>query len=80
MSWQPGLRQSVYVAIKELASSAEDVIIVTSSITKDMQIQTDAVYRPNAIRALVRIIDVRMLHSLPMSLLIPYSSLLWFTT
>lgn len=60
----PALRQSVYVAIKELALTAEDVIIVTSSITKDMQTQTDAVYRPNAIRALVRIIDPSLVHNL----------------
>jgi coatomer protein complex subunit gamma len=48
----------VYLAIKELSTSAEDVIMVTSSILKDMQSNQDVVYRPNAIRALCKIIDV----------------------
>ncbi|KAF8745202.1 Coatomer subunit delta, partial [Rhizoctonia solani] len=54
------LRQMVYLAIKELSTTAEDVIMVTSSIMKDMQGNLDAVYRPNAIRALCRIIDPSM--------------------
>ncbi len=48
----------VYLVIKELSTLAEDVIMVTSSIMKDMQSNLDVVYRPNAIRALARIIDV----------------------
>ena len=48
----------VYLAIKELALTAEDVIMVTSSIMKDMQPNSEVIYRPNAIRALCRIIDV----------------------
>ena len=48
----------VYLTIKELAVSAEDVIMVTSSIMKDMQPNSEVIYRPNAIRALCRIIDV----------------------
>lgn len=48
----------VYLVIKELSSIAEDVIMVTSSIMKDMQPNLEVVYRPNAIRALARIIDV----------------------
>lgn len=48
----------VYLAIKELATTAEDVIMVTSSIMKDMQPNSEVIYRPNAIRALCRIIDV----------------------
>jgi coatomer protein complex subunit gamma len=48
----------VYLTIKELAISAEDVIMVTSSIMKDMQPNSEVIYRPNAIRALCRIIDV----------------------
>ena len=51
----------VYLAIKELATTAEDVIMVTSSIMKDMQPNSEVIYRPNAIRALCRIIDVRTL-------------------
>jgi coatomer subunit gamma len=55
---QSALRQMVYLSIKELAVSAEDVIMVTSSIMKDMQPNSEVIYRPNAIRALCRIIDV----------------------
>lgn len=54
----------VYLAIKELATTAEDVIMVTASIMKDMQPNSEVIYRPNAIRALARIIDV----SFPFSL------------
>ena len=56
---QSALRQAVYLAIKELATTAEDVIMVTSSIMKDMQPNSEVIYRPNAIRALCKIIDVR---------------------
>jgi coatomer protein complex subunit gamma len=52
------LRQMVYLVIKELSTIAEDVLMVTSSIMKDMQPNLEVVYRPNAIRALARIIDV----------------------
>ena len=52
----------VYLVIKELSSIAEDVIMVTSSIMKDMQPNLEVVYRPNAIRALARIIDVSDTH------------------
>ncbi|KAI6154021.1 coatomer subunit gamma [Pisolithus tinctorius] len=54
------LRQMVYLAIKEVATTAEDVIMVTSSIMKDMQPNSEVIYRPNAIRALCRIIDPSM--------------------
>ncbi|KAI0660684.1 coatomer subunit gamma [Cubamyces menziesii] len=54
------LRQMVYLAIKELSETAEDVIMVTSSIMKDMQPNSEVIYRPNAIRALCRIIDPSM--------------------
>lgn len=52
------LRQMVYLVIKELANTAEDVIMVTSSIMKDTAVGSDVLYRANAIRALCRIIDV----------------------
>lgn len=48
----------VHLIIKELASSAEDIIMVTSTIMQDTGGSTDAIFRPNAIRALCRIIDV----------------------
>lgn len=53
------LRQMVHLVIKELAHSAEDIIMVTATIMKDTGGGTDAIYRSNAIRALCRIIDVR---------------------
>lgn len=53
------LRRMVYLGIKELSSLAEDVIIVTSSLTKDMTGQED-LYRAAAIRALCSITDVRL--------------------
>lgn len=58
------LRQMVYLVIKELANTAEDVIMVTSSIMKDTAVGSDVVYRANAIRALCRVIDVSCERSL----------------
>lgn len=60
----PSLRQMVYLIIKELAHAAEDVIMSTSIIMKDMSVGSDVIYRANAIRALCRIIDVRVAHLL----------------
>ena len=57
----PSLRQMVYLIIKELAHTAEDVIMSTSIIMKDMSVGSDVIYRANAIRALCRIIDVGLL-------------------
>lgn len=59
----------VHLVIKELASSAEDIIMVTSTIMKDTGGSTDVIYRPNAIRALCRIIDVGATRAGPRSLL-----------
>ncbi|KAL7080621.1 hypothetical protein ACQ4LE_000471 [Meloidogyne hapla] len=58
------LRMLVYLAIKELCTISSDVIIVTSSLTKDMTGRED-VYRPSAIRALCRILtDTGMIQSI----------------
>ncbi|ORX37310.1 adaptin N terminal region-domain-containing protein [Kockovaella imperatae] len=57
------LRQMVYLVVKELSTIAEDVIMVTSSIMKDMQPNLEVIYRPNAIRALARIIDAQSVQS-----------------
>ena len=54
------LRRLVYLGIKELSSIAEDVIIVTSSLTKDMTGKEDC-YRAAAIQALCTITDPVML-------------------
>ncbi|CAO1633971.1 unnamed protein product [Parajaminaea phylloscopi] len=60
----PALRQMVYLAIKELCTLADDVIMVTASIMKDMQPNVEVVYRPNAIRALSRVVDPSMVQGL----------------
>merc|ERR1711962_373227 len=54
------LRRMCYLAIKELAGIAEDVIIVTSSLTKDMTGKED-LFHASAIRALCKITDSQML-------------------
>ncbi|XP_056633800.1 coatomer subunit gamma [Diorhabda sublineata] len=57
------LRRMVYLGIKELSSIADDVIIVTSSLTKDMTGKED-MYRAAAIRALCSITDATMLQAI----------------
>ncbi|XP_067931298.1 coatomer subunit gamma-2-like [Watersipora subatra] len=57
------LRRMVYLVIKDMAEIAEDVIIVTSSLTKDMTGKEDQ-FRGPAIRALCKITDTGMLQSI----------------
>ena len=54
----PSLRQMVYLILKELAHSSEDIIMSTSIIAKDGASGSEFIYRPNSIRALCRILDV----------------------
>lgn len=56
------LRRMMYLFIKEVAETCnpDDVIIVTSSLTKDMNTGED-LYRANAMRVLAKIIDATML-------------------
>ncbi|VDN02569.1 unnamed protein product [Thelazia callipaeda] len=64
--WQSkdsNLRRLVYLAIKEFCDISNDVIIVTSSLTKDMTGRED-IYRAPAIRALCCIIDGSMLQAI----------------
>ncbi|CDK27298.1 unnamed protein product [Kuraishia capsulata CBS 1993] len=56
------LRQLVYVAIKELSAVSDDVLMVTSSIMKDIQ-NGEIIYKPNAIRALARVLDGTTIHA-----------------
>jgi coatomer protein complex subunit gamma len=62
MSDDASLRRMVYLFIKEMAETCnpDDVIIVTSSLTKDMTCDVD-LYRANALRVLARIVDSSML-------------------
>lgn len=69
------LRQMVHLVIKELSSDAEDTIMVTSTIMKDTGGSTDVIFRPNAIRALCRIIDARC--TLPLWLGAVFRGLTW---
>lgn len=50
------LRQLVYLTIKELAATSQDILMVTSSIMKDIQ-SGDLIYKPNAIRTLSKVLD-----------------------
>lgn len=56
------LRRMMYLFIKEVAETCnpDDVIIVTSSLTKDMNTGVD-LYRANSMRVLAKIIDATML-------------------
>ena len=60
----------MYLIFKDLAGSASDVIMVTQSIMKDTAEKSDILYKANAIRALCRVIDVRMAHVMCLALLI----------
>ncbi|XP_021357768.1 coatomer subunit gamma-2-like [Mizuhopecten yessoensis] len=59
----PILRRLVYLGIKEMSKIAQDVIIVTSSLMKDMTGREDQ-FRGPAIRALCSITDTTMLQSI----------------
>lgn len=50
------LRQMVYLTIKELSATSQDILMVTSSIMKDIQ-GGDLIYKPNAIRTLANVLD-----------------------
>lgn len=50
------LRQLVYLTIKELSATSQDILMVTSSIMKDIQ-SGELVYKPNAIRTLSKVLD-----------------------
>jgi coatomer protein complex subunit gamma len=53
----------MYLTIKAMADIADDVIIVTSSLTKDMTGKEEA-FRAGAIRALCKITDVSFFSTL----------------
>ncbi|GFS18406.1 coatomer subunit gamma [Elysia marginata] len=62
-SKDPILRRLVYLGIKEMSKIAQDVIIVTSSLMKDMTGKEDQ-FRGPAIRALCSVTDHSMLQSI----------------
>ena len=53
------LRRIMYLSIKDMSTMANDVIIVTASLTRDMTGKEDS-HRGPAIRALCKITDVRI--------------------
>ncbi|XP_064422462.1 coatomer subunit gamma-1 [Latimeria chalumnae] len=59
----PILRRMCYLTIKEMSTISDDVIIVTSSLTKDMTGKDDS-YRGPAVRALCKITDNTMLQAI----------------
>lgn len=59
----PSLRRLVYLAIKELAHTADEVIIVTNCLTKDINSVVD-MYRANATRVLCKITDAQMVQQI----------------
>lgn len=57
------LRRLVYLSLKELSMKSQDVIIVTSSLTKDMNGKMDML-RGAAMRTLCTIVDCTMLQGI----------------
>ena len=57
------LRRMVYLCIKDICPAADEVIIVTSSLMKDMNSKTD-LYRSNSVRVLAKIIDSQLLQQI----------------
>lgn len=58
----PALRQIAYLAIKELCAVSDDILMITASIMKDIQ-SGDAVYKPDAIRTLSRVLDASTINA-----------------
>lgn len=56
------LRQLAYLAIKELSQMADDTLMITASIMKDIQ-GGQQVYKPNAVRTLSRVLDSGTIHA-----------------
>jgi len=60
LSKEPMLRRLVFMAIKELAESETDAIIVTNCLMKDINCPLD-LFRANAIRVLAKVINASMM-------------------
>jgi coatomer protein complex subunit gamma len=59
-SKDPHLRRMVYLCIKDICPGSDEVIIVTSSLMKDMNSKVE-LYRANAVRVLCQIVDSQLL-------------------
>lgn len=51
------LRQMVYLTTKELSTTSQDILMVTSPIMKDIQ-SGNMVYKPDAIRTISKVLDL----------------------
>lgn len=58
----PSLRQLAYLAIKELCSFSDDILMITASIMKDIQAGAP-IFKPNAVRTLARVLDGSTIHT-----------------
>ncbi|KAF8072392.1 Coatomer subunit gamma [Scenedesmus sp. PABB004] len=56
----PHLRRMVYLVLKDICPGSDEVIIVTSSLMKDMNAKVE-LYRSNAVRVLCQIVDGQLL-------------------
>ncbi|PRT52807.1 Coatomer subunit gamma [Wickerhamiella sorbophila] len=60
----PGLRQSTYLVLRELRPSVDSTLMLVAAIMKDVQGGPGQVYRPDALRTLVNIVDESQLESI----------------
>lgn len=52
------MRRLTYLVIRELAKTAQDVLMATSSLTQDLVSKSDYFFKTGSIRALGSIVDV----------------------
>lgn len=57
------MRRLTYLVIRELSKIAQDVLIVTSSLTQDMIGKDEYFFKTGSVRALGSIIDVNLLNT-----------------
>lgn len=60
----PGLRQMTYLTLRELRPAVESTLMLVAAIMKDVQSGPGQVYRPDALRTLVNIVDESQLESI----------------
>lgn len=58
------IRRLVYVLIKELNVNENEVFIVISCLTKDVQLTDNDVFKANALRVLTKIIDEQYIQNI----------------
>lgn len=58
------MRRLTYLVIRELAKTAQDVLMATSSLTQDLVSKSEYFFKTGSIRALGAIVDVKLLDNL----------------